>query len=172
MHGFSLWAQDWSGFFSTVAQISGSLVGLVFVALTFNPRLLGAGRDPILGILARQTFADFLLLLVVSLVMLTPHLRAVTAGWFILVIAVIDVLRVAVALWQQRAPLLRRESGWTLPQRFIPSFAGHAMLVWAGVELMHFDQATRLGTLLMAGVLMLLLSGCRSAWMLVRHGQE
>ena len=170
MDSFSLMTHDWSGFFSAMAQISGSLVGLVFVALTLNPRLLGAGRDPILGILARQTFSDFILLLLVSLVMLTPHLPADVVGEIILTIAVANVLRVVVSLWLQRAELFGRASGWLLPKRFIPSFVGYVMLGWVGVELMFGDSAPgKTGTLLLLGILMLLLSGCRSAWLLVTH---
>ncbi|MEO7128722.1 MAG: hypothetical protein ABI040_07645, partial [Rhodoferax sp.] len=95
MDNFSLMTHDWSDYFSAMAQISGSLVGLACVALTFNPRLLGTGRNPILGMLARQAFADFILLLVVSLVMLTPHLLANEAGGLILGLSAGNVLRVA-----------------------------------------------------------------------------
>lgn len=170
MDSFSLMTHDWSDFFSAMAQISGSLVGLIFVALTFNPRLLGAGRDPVLGLLARQTFSEFILLLLVSLVMLAPHTVAGEVGEIILSIVVIDVLRVVGGLWRQRAQLFGWAGGWTLLQRFILSFVGHVMLGWAGVALILGDSNPgKTGSLLLMGVLVLLLSGCRSAWLLVTH---
>ena len=173
MENFSLMTHDWSAFFSAMAQISGSLVGLVFVALTFNPRLLGTGRDPILGVLARQTFADFILLLLVSMVMLTPHLSADVVGGLILALAAVNILRVAIGLWRQRAQLFGRPSGSVLPQRFILSLFGHVMVGWAGVELVLGDSSPgKTGTFLLAGTLMLLLSGCRSAWLLVTHEEK
>lgn len=174
MDNFSLMTHDWSDYFSAMAQISGSLVGLACVALTFNPRLLGTGRNPILGMLARQAFADFILLLVVSLVMLTPHLLANEAGGLILGLSAGNVLRVAVGLWRQRAQLFGgRASGSLLLQRFILSFVGHVMIGWTGVELMLGDSAQyTTGMLLLSGTLMLLLAGCRSAWLLVTHEEK
>lgn len=173
MNSFDLMTHDWSAFFGAMAQISGSLVGLVFVALTFNRQLLGDGKDPILGILARQTFADFIVLLLVSLAMLAPHMAAEDVGAFILVVAILDVLHVSVGLWKQRAQLFRRASGWTLPQRFILSIVGRAMLGWVGIELVRGDGVpARIDMMLFVGVLMLLLSGCRSAWLLLTHEEK
>lgn len=66
MESFLQVTRDWTNFCEALAQISGALLGLVFVALTFNPRLPGNGKDPVLGALAHQTFADFALLMLVS----------------------------------------------------------------------------------------------------------
>lgn len=173
MNSFDLMTRDWSGFFGAMAQISGSLVGLVFVALTFNRQLLGDGKDPILGLLARQTFADFILLLLVSLVMLTPHMAAQDVGEFILALALLDVLQVTVGLWKQRAKLFRRATGWTLPQRFVLSIVGRVMLGWVGIELVRSDDgAAKIDLMLLSGVVMLLLSGLRSAWLLLTHEEK
>src|SRR5690625_7540997 len=62
----------WEGFFASLAQISGTLGGLVFVALTFKPKSFMKGGDQLLTVLARQVFADFLSLLLISMLMLSP----------------------------------------------------------------------------------------------------
>lgn len=166
MDSFSQMTHDWANFFSALAQVSGALVGLVFVALTFHPKKLGIGGDPLLGALARQTFADFLLLLIISMLMLTPHMLAVNVGAALLVFVAFGLARIAHSLFLLRAHLRR----WMLLQRFILSAVGHAMLGLAGVQLMQGNAKPGLtGSLLLSGVVMLMLSGCRSAWLLVVH---
>jgi hypothetical protein len=65
--------ENWSSFFGSIAQVSGGLVGLVFVALTFKPEMFGAAGDVGMRKLAGQVFSDFLNVLLVSLVMLIPY---------------------------------------------------------------------------------------------------
>jgi hypothetical protein len=96
---------DWANFFGALAQVSGGLVGLVFVALTFNSKALGVNGDPMLGALARQTFADFLILLLVSLVMLTPHMEAANVGLMLLLFCCVDTARIVQSLLRLRSQL-------------------------------------------------------------------
>jgi len=44
MGDFGQQTAEWGGYFSTFAQVSGGLVGFVFVALTFNGKLVAAGN--------------------------------------------------------------------------------------------------------------------------------
>lgn len=171
--GFEQMTHDWANFFGALAQISGALVGLVFVALTFNARLLGTEGDPLLGALARQIFADFLLLLIISMLMLTPHVVAFQVGLFFLLLSGMGLLRIVGNLLRSHRQLLGRASGWLIPQRFLLSAAGQVMLGWAGREMMRtpLDQGL-VGSLLFTGVAMLMLSGCRSAWLLVSHREK
>lgn len=162
MDAFTQMTHDWVNFFSALAQVSGALVGLVFVALTFNAKKLGVGGDPMLGALARQTFADFVLLLFVSMLMLAPHVQAPSVGMAMLLFATVGTLRLAWSLSRLRAHFRR----WKLLQRFILSFVGQLAVGAAGVELMRGDMAV-VGSLLFSGSLSLMISGCRSAWMLV-----
>lgn len=169
MDGFTAMTHEWANFFAALAQVSGALVGLVFVALTFNAKKLGIGGDPMLAALARQTFADFLLLLLVSMVMLTPHVPAVNVGLMFLVFIGVGVLRIIYSLVQLRAHLRR----WAILQRFVLSAIGQAMLGWAAVTMVTgLGKPGVTGSLLFAGVLPLMLSGCRSAWLLVMHGED
>lgn len=155
----------WSPFFSTVAQVTGGLIGLVFVALTFNGQL-AAGGDEALHDLARQTFSDFLSVLILSLVMLIPHAQAETVTLFALLFGGMGCVRIGRALWR-----LRRRgpgSGRALAQRFLLSMIGNLSLVITG--LMLHDGAGTLVTFwstLFASLLGLMLSASRSAWKLV-----
>lgn len=161
-------SQEWSGFFSSLAQVSGGLVGLVFVALTFNPQKLGVGGDPMLGELARVIFSDFLVLLLVSLVMLVPHATFGSVGYAMLTIGGVAIARIAGSLMRLRSHLRPGTGGWWIVQRFALSVAGHLLLVAVGWTLLaakpDLDVA---GSFLFSAVAILVLSGSRSAWLLV-----
>lgn len=166
METFGQFAHQWSNFFSALAQISGTLVGLVFVALTFKPRALVGGGDPLLGALARQTFSNFLLLRVMSLLMLTPGFEAESMGEGLLIMVALGVARIVYELAKLHAHLNR----WRVMPRFMFLLAGHVFLGLTGVQLVRGAiQASATTTFLLAGVIVLLLSGCRSAWLLVVH---
>lgn len=83
----------WTDFFSALARVRGALVGLIFVALTFKPKMLVRSGDPRMGALASWTFADFLLLLLISVAMLAPQMLASNVGAIFLLIVVIDLAR-------------------------------------------------------------------------------
>ncbi|MBU6416141.1 MAG: hypothetical protein KJS83_03090 [Xanthomonadaceae bacterium] len=159
-------AHDWANFFSALAQVSGALVGLVFVALTFNAKTLLRGGDPLMGALARQTFSDFLLLLIVSMLMLVPHFSALDMGEGLLIMVALGIGRILRDLFRLREHLRRLR----IAQRFFLSLLGHAFLGAAGAELLRGAIGSGLtGSLLLSGTSLLLLSGCRSAWVLVVH---
>lgn len=163
-------------FFSTVAQVSGSLVGLIFVALTFNDKVLGSDGHPGLRALAKQIFADFLLVLLLALMMLVPHAPPQQHGFietFLSVMGISNILRSIVAVL--RNTTRRRERGMLL-QRFGLSLLGNGFLLVAGVLAIRgqWDDSTfsAYWSLLVSSVVMLLLSGSRAAWLLVTHPRE
>jgi hypothetical protein len=161
-------SQEWSGFFSALAQVSGGLVGLVFVALTFNPKKLGAGGDPMLGELARVTFSDFLVLLMVSLLMLVPHATVSSLGGAFVAVGATGALRILHSLVRLRAHLRPGQVRWGIVPRFILSVLGHLLNVVIGLLLLRGKPDTDvIGSLLVSTVVLLLLSASRSAWLLV-----
>lgn len=171
MDDFHQQLQQWSAFFSSTAQVSGGLVGLVFVALTFKPEamgLSGAGGDIGLRKLARQTFADFINVLLVSLLMLVPY-SGVQIGYSMALVGVLGLQRVArsvLAILRSRHQASRR----TVLLRFWLSFLGNLSLSLAGFGLALGEiRADVFWSLLFAALILLLISGARSAWMLVMH---
>ena len=174
MDTFSQMTQDWANFFGALAQVSGGLVGLVFVALSLNTRALGAGGDPLLGALARQTFGDFVILLLLSLVMLVPHTSSANVGTIVLGSTAIDAIGLVRSLARLRRHLRGPSATWEILQRFAVSGLGHLMLILVGIELMRGNLNYDLtGSLLISGVILMVVSGCRSAWLLVtREGRQ
>ena len=159
--------QSMAGYFSTVAQVSGGLLGLVFVAISFNTRVLGENGSPALRDLARQTFADFLVVLMVSLFVLFPPGLDLPIGALLIAIAATGTLRIV------RGLVLAVRAGERRPvvlNRFGLSLLGHAGLFAAGLAAARDTPDVRqFETLLVTAPLILLIAGSRSAWILFVH---
>lgn len=162
---------QWNSFFSSTAQVSGGLVGLVFVALTFKPEamgLAGTGGDIGMRKLARQTFADFINVLLISLLMLVPFSR-IQVGYsmaFVGAIGLQRVVRSVIAVVRAGGAASRR----TVMLRFWLSFLGNLSLTLAGSGLgLRLIRLDVFWSLLFTSLILLLISGARSAWMLVMH---
>jgi len=159
--------QSMAGYFSTVAQVSGGLLGLVFVAISFNTKVLGENGNPALRDLARQTFADFLVVLMVSLFALFPAGLNLPVGLLLISIATTGTLRIV------RGFVLSVRAGERRPavlNRFGLSLLGHAGLFAAGVTAARDTMDVRqFETLLTTAPLILLIAGSRSAWILFVH---
>lgn len=161
---------DLEPFFSSVAQVGGALLGLVFVALTFNPRTLGLRHDPAMRNLAQQVFSDFLTVMVVSLILLLPQDTARTIGVVVAVIALAGLTRIArngfTVLHEKHALRLQ------LLQRFWLSLLGYAGLLAGAVLLFRGAQSSSGWAFLEASPILLLIAGARSAWLLVMQNAE
>jgi hypothetical protein len=158
--------QATTSYFSAVAQVSGGLLGLVFVAISFNTKALGDQGNPALRDLARQIFADFLVVLMVSLFMLFPAGLELPVGIVLMLLAVTGILRIVRGL----VMALRTKQGQALViQRFGLSFLGNAGLFAAGVLAFRNTDMQTFEGLVLAAPLMLLVSGSRSAWILFVH---
>jgi hypothetical protein len=74
MDSFIASLQSWQLFFATVAAASATLTGLLFVSLSLNRDRLKGEQAHKTILTARQTFGDFLYVLMISLVFIVPHL--------------------------------------------------------------------------------------------------
>src|SRR5580658_7276682 len=63
----------WQPFFTTVAAVSATLVGLLFVSISLNRERISADANRELMRLARRSFSDFLVVLLVALFFLIPN---------------------------------------------------------------------------------------------------
>ena len=65
--------ENWQLFFSTVALASVTLAGLLFVSLSLRPEHIRRDKSSPFMRLARNSFADFLYVLMLGLIFLVPH---------------------------------------------------------------------------------------------------
>lgn len=171
---------SFNGYFSAIAQVSGGLVGLVFVALTFNIRTLGLRGDPTLQALARQTLSDFLVVLILSLVMLLPHVPPGNLGIVITAISAAGLLRAGQSLLILRRADTSGAPRGMLARRFGLSILGNLFVLAPGLLLLAQSSLTispstllsMVGSLFASAPILLLLSGCRTAWLLVLHSAD
>ncbi|MDB5973030.1 MAG: hypothetical protein JWQ90_5480 [Hydrocarboniphaga sp.] len=172
MDDFHHQLMQWNSFFSSTAQVSGGLVGLVFVALTFKPEALGvAGKagDSGLRKLARQTFSDFINVLLVSLLMLVPY----SSNQIGIALGIVGGL----GLWRAiqrivsvaRGPVPGAARGQVM-QRFGLSLLGNLFLFAAGTgTVMRLISDLMFWSFLFSSIILLLISGTRTAWLLLMH---
>jgi len=62
----------WQPFFTTIATVSATLVGLLFVSLSINREKITSGPNDELLRLAKRSFGDFLLVLLIAIFFLIP----------------------------------------------------------------------------------------------------
>jgi hypothetical protein len=62
----------WQPFFTTVATVAATLVGLLFVSLSINRDKITAGSNRLLLRIAQRSFSDFIIVLLVALFFLIP----------------------------------------------------------------------------------------------------
>ena len=65
----------WQPFFTTMAGVSATLVGLLFVSLSINREKITSGSNDALLRLAKRSFGDFLLVLLIAIFFLIPIQR-------------------------------------------------------------------------------------------------
>jgi hypothetical protein len=157
---------DWQLFFTSVATASATLTGLLFVALSLNrQRLKGDKAHPTLSI-ARNTFSDFLYILMISLVFLVPHPIPLSLTVALLVLGVTS----AAGIISREVREYRTSSNLRLDARLLlrtiglPAIASLGLIIVAvEIALGNFDAVFGLVGVISA----LLITACWNAWILL-----
>jgi hypothetical protein len=108
--------------------------------------------------------------LVISLVLLAPRLSPLSAAPFIFISGLLGAQRILRSLLSMLRRAAWRNASRQVVSRFLLSMLGNSGLLLAGALLIvpDHDPATFWSTLF-GSMIGLLLSGSRSAWMLVTH---
>ena len=163
MEIFQAGIQSWQVFYATVAAVSATLTGLLFVSLSLNrDRLKGQNPHTIIG-RARQTFGDFLYVLMISLVFIVPHQLPISLSIALLVLG----LSRGFAFFRQAAISLKDKSISLLilvKEIGLPFTASLGLIIVA--------IAINFGVLnaiygLVAVIAALLVTACWNAWLLL-----
>jgi hypothetical protein len=73
MNTFAQRVAEWQAFYSTVGGACDTLTGLLFVSLSLNVDILNRAESAEWMHIARQTFGDFLYVLMIALLFLAPQ---------------------------------------------------------------------------------------------------
>lgn len=153
---------EWHEFYTTVAGLSATLVGLLFVGLGLNPRIIAKDGPAGMRVLSGQTFHNFLILLVISLVILIPDDSAHALAITLFIIGVQGVIRVALDLRRAR---LDPDPHWSATKalaRYVsPALA---YLICLGVAVDLADSTSDALAWLVAVVFLLLMSATANCW--------
>ena len=166
---------EWHDFFTTIAGVSGTLIGLLFVALGLNPSIMAGDGPTGLRLWSAQTFHSLLVLLIIGLAGLVPA-RAGDA--FLITLVIVGVQGIVRVVSDLRRLAAYHDPDWNAREGFLrvvsPALAYVSCLLLAhGVWIKDPDS---LGWLI-AIVFLLTMNAASSCWDLLkeigaRHQQE
>jgi hypothetical protein len=158
---------EWHEFFSTIAGVSGTLIGLLFVALGLNPSIMADDGPTGLRLWSAQTFHSLLVLLVIGLAGLVPA-RAGNA--FVITLVIVGVQGILRVIANLRRLVADRDPEWNLRQgllRFVsPTLAYVACLLLAYGAWVKDPDAL---SWLIAIVFLLTMNAASSCWDLLKE---
>ncbi|MGA9852463.1 MAG: hypothetical protein WBR15_05970 [Gammaproteobacteria bacterium] len=166
----------WQPFFISLAAISATLVGLLFVAISLHPGGSDPGGKANLQRLAQHTFADFVQVLFVGFFLSVPEMVPTFYGAAMLLIVAVSLRPVWVQLsaaWRDRIHAPHRQH---LLRRLGLSLLGRVLLLVGAGELLLLQP--NLGTVrqsvffVFSGSVVLLISAMRNAWFLLLQDLE
>ena len=159
---FSEQIGEWQGFYTAVAGLSATLVGLLFVGLGLNPRIISQSGPAWMRVLSEQTFHSFIILLVISLITLIPDDSAHTLTITLLIVGVQGIIRVAFDLRRARRDPDPHWSALKALVRYVsPALA---YLICLGVAVDLSDSTSDALGWLVAVVFLLLMSAMTNCW--------
>ena len=134
--GFDEHISRWQPFFTTVAAVAATLVGLLFVSLSINREKMVADSNCVLMRLARRTFSDFLLVLLIALFFLIPEQGRLALTVELFALAVLR-LRWLMAQIKSPAPNGPKPAAMDLVREYLLPALTVLGLVVAGIGIFH-----------------------------------
>ena len=159
---FSDQIAKWTEFYTTVAGLAATLVGLLFVGLSLNPRIMATDEHTGLRVLAAQTFHNFIILLVIALVALIPDESAYDLAITLLIVGLQGLLRVGLDLRRVRRDPDPRWSAVLALVRYVAPAVAYLICLGVAVDLRDSDS-NALGWLV-AVVFLLLMTAASNCW--------
>ena len=155
---------EWQLFFATVATVSATLAGLLFVSLSINrDRLLDSDH----GLLrvARRSFMDFLYILLISLMFLIPQQGSGPLSRELLLLGLARIWRLAVLHRESRGKGWKPTFGQSIREYALPTLTVVG-LVGAGVWIAR-DSLLAVYYFIVPVIALLLWNASWNAWLLL-----
>ena len=170
--GFGAQLDLWHDFFSTVAAVSGTLVGLLFVALGLNPALMADDSPAGQRVIAGQTFHTFISLLIIGIVGLVPDPTGQALAITLAIVGVQGIIRVGFDLKSASQDPDPTWHGRQAITRFLAPLIAYAICIWLALDIWR-QQADNLPWFI-AVILSLTVSAAATSWDLLRYigGQQ
>ena len=164
--------QQWQVFYTALAGVAATLVGLLFVALYMNVDLFIKAEHQYMKRMSRMVFGSFTLVLFSSLIFLIPNQGRLGIGIPIGVAAVVAIGDTLHAFLELRGPLrgLPARDRKHIRQGLTRAVVGRAVLA-VGCLMLVMDVAGALYWIA-APILAALLAACRNCWDLLVGARE
>ena len=121
---------DWHEFFTAVAGIAATLVGLLFVALGLNPRIMADDGPTGLRVWSGETFHSFVVLLILGLAALVPADTGETLAITLAILGVQGIVRVMTDARRVRNARGESLGSWGAITRFISPGLAYVITLW------------------------------------------
>lgn len=156
----------WQAFFSAVAGVSGTLVGLLFVALGINPIVMASASPAGIRVQAELTFHSFIVLLLLGLIGLVPDDQGKTMMITLVIIGVQGIGRVLYDVWAERSDPDPKWHGMQSARRKLYPTIAYLISLWLAYAIWQGDDSWF--GLFVAIVFLLTLSASISSWELLK----
>jgi hypothetical protein len=157
---------EWHDFYAAVAGIAATLVGLLFVALGLNPRIMADDGPAGMRLWSALTFHSFLIVLVVALIALIPGDSRETIAITLLIVGLQGIIRVVTDLRRSRADTDPRWTGRSALIRSLSPAIAYAICLWLAVDFWQGDSDAL--NWLVIVVFLLLINAASSCWDLLK----
>ena len=166
--------EHWHDFFILAGTAAATMMGLLFVSLSLHIEVVVADRKAHLAVIAREAFANFLVVLLLSLLMLSHTQSQRSMGVALLMIGAVRLaqfgLRTARSLGHD--PREPKPSRGYVVLRFVMPLLSYLLLALAGVLALLGDPDGALGLATLSTIL-LIADAARCAWdLLARVGRH
>jgi len=156
----------WQFFFTSVATAAATLTGLLFVSLSLNLARLKGEKAHVTLSIARNTFGDFLYVLMIALIFLVPHQVPISLTVALLVLGIASGTGLILRERKQSANTKTRSPDvkWLLRRFGLPAVASLGLIFVAiAIGLKHYNAIYALVGVIAA----LLITACWNAWLLL-----
>jgi hypothetical protein len=159
----------WNSFYDSVAAVAATLVGLLFVGLALNPKIMNNRALPGLNALSGQTFHSFLVVLVLALIAQIPDDSRRTLIISLLFVGVQGIGRLLLDLRRIRAtdpdPRWRGLSGL---RRFASPLVAYGITLWIAWAIWQQDDDDAFAWMV-AVIFLLMMDAVGNCWDILKE---
>ncbi len=169
MSDFSDSLAKWDSFYGSIAGVSATLVGLLFVAVSINPKIANSRTRAGLNAWTGQTFQSFSAVLLLALITQIPDGSGRTLIIGVAIVGAQGLARLVVDI--QRIRTGDRDPGWRGTagvRRFAAPLIAYGLCFWVMVALIREANETALGSLV-AVTMLLLIDALDNCWSLLKE---
>ena len=174
MQDFSAYIEHWGTFYFTVAAVSGTLLGLLFVAVSLNVDTMRRTKFSDLRIMGYQTYFNYLMVLLVALIFLIPEQTQTGMGIMVLLVGAagvtVSIRQIQSAERNPEHPIL---GAYFYKPLFMLQISAVGFVCFAGMMILAIlvlaGQALGV-SLLFIPVAALIVSATETTWNFLTHG--